>query len=522
MRRSRSNRRRLSRCGVALLITMIVVMLYVILSHHYIYLATGYSQLIANDRDEKVALWSARGGVYRARAQIKLDAELNFDSLNEDWARPIELGETDVAEGVEAEVTVLDEEGKFNIFLLVADGVDPQSKRHAEESFERLVEILRRQDRRLAGIRDYVDDWDEPEANRDDPTATQIIRGVVDYIKKEGREDGTQATFSKDDGSRFGVPKQSAYSLLTIRELLFVERMNERILYGIDPALVTPENPEGNIQQEEERLRREYDALSGERLSRNAARLQEADSRRITDANDKSYSRHPLPLADYITIWGDGRININTASREVLLAMSQHLTWQMVEDIVEARDAAVARERAIEEGNEADPQDQPPPPLAGEDGSTESTVDEDNRSFRAADVASAVAFYNRIYQNISGDRGEEYQPVQQVEQLPQEWQSAFADLQPFLTVRSRHFRVRSTAKVEKIRKTYEAVFRRDAGTAQPQPNQPAQPNQPGQPGQPNQPAQPAQPAQPRRSIDDPVIPDEPNVRVTLLYFDEVD
>lgn len=523
---------------MALLLTMIIVMLYAILSHHYIYLATSYSRLVANDRDEKVAYWVARGGMYRARATLKLDSELSFDSLNEDWTRPVigisEKGEEyvgdspiprrDVPEGVDAEVTITDEESRFNILLLQYEAQDPKVKNLIKEAFERLVELTRRQDRRLRDLEDF----DQPNRNPDDPEPSQIYDGIVRYLKMTETDQGDDASFNAAKKTGASTKKNSPYTLLTIKELLMAERMTPNVLLGFDPALVTPNNPDGKTdeqRQEEEEYRKssEYDPLTGNALSDRDREKWGADSARVTASDQKSYSRSPLPLADYITIWGDGRINVNTASREVLLALSKHLTWQMVDDILVARDAAKAREQAVDEGNEADPVEEETNPT-NTDGTNTGAEPEDNRSFRAADLASSVAFYNRIYQNIIDERTGEAPPAVASEaELPKEWVDAFNDLRIFLTVRSRYFRVKSTAKVDKIRRTIECVYRRDQAPATPtnntnnnnNANPPA--NNSGTPNTTNPPA-----TNTTTNDEDIVIPDEPAIRLTLIYYNETD
>lgn len=327
------------------------------------------------------------------------------------------------------------------------------------------------------------------------------------------------------------MKKQSPYTLLTIKELLLAERMTPSVLLGYDPALVSPGNPTGkpdeDLQAErEEREAREFDPLTGQPLSGRDLDKWGADSSRVAAADDRSYSRRPLPLVDYITNFGDGRINVNTASREVLLALSEHLTWQMVEDILVARDAAKARETAVEQGREADPVDPNAAPPVGETGNPATGEEPDNRSFRAADIASATAFYNRIVQNIVDDRGNTPEPAAGEEGVPEAWKLAFEDLRPFLTVRSRHFRVRSSAKVDKIRRTLEAVFRRDQGGATPAPaaNPAPTPNQPGTNPTPTPTPTPSTPNDTTGTgrAGDPIIPNEPNVRLSLVYLNDVD
>jgi general secretion pathway protein K len=42
-------------------------------------------------------------------------------------------------------------------------------------------------------------------------------------------------------------------------------------------------------------------------------------------------------LADYLTVYGDGKINVNSASKDVLMALSNDMTETAVDSIIESR-----------------------------------------------------------------------------------------------------------------------------------------------------------------------------------------
>src|SRR5690606_2506225 len=110
--------------------------------------------------------------------------------------------------------------------------------------------------------------------------------------------------------------------------------------------------------------------------------IRDGNDRRVEGHMEEETTERPLNLSKYITIWGDGKININTAAHPVLLALSSHLTDQMVQDILRARDQARDDyEKAREEG------DTPPPP-AGATAGEGQAEEEDRNSFRAADIAN--------------------------------------------------------------------------------------------------------------------------------------
>jgi type II secretory pathway component PulK len=467
--------RRTSRRGIVLL-------LYIILSAHYIFLVRDYAPIVSTGRDETIGFWSARGGIYRARAQLKLDIQDKYDSLNEDWARPVVYGAGDAPDGLQPKVMVTDEESKFNVAMLAYTKFSKQDAQAVLDFFDRLMAVLDRTDKRLAdGFKSRDLDYSRPEADRDDSRAGQIADSIKDYLLKRDSDDSDQATFDSDWKGSKSLKKQSPYPLLTIRELLFAEKMTPRILFG---DRVSEETGSNSRRPEDDRNNRDtrwnsddnhYDPLTGKALNEQDLKNQQADADRVADADSRSFSVNRLPLADYLTLWGDGKININTCTREVLLAMSEHLTWDMVDQIIRARDEAYDREAHVRDGTVADPNDAQPDTTGTTGTTTGSTtaVTQDKRSFVAADIASANAFYTRVTNNLKdpNDTGSTTggsttggNTAGAATTAPKEWQDAFKDMRLFLTVRSKYFRVRASCQVQNITKTLEAVFRRDAGT----------------------------------------------------------
>ncbi len=472
-----------SKQGIALLMTLIVVILFAIIAFHYVYVTKTYTLVVNNQRDEVTASWLARGGLYRARAQLKLDEELAFDSLNEDWARPLVYGEDDSPTGLQPNVRISDEESKFNILLLDWEDASEENQERIRETFVRLIRVLRRKDERLKLGEDGESIRSTRGSRDDDDISPKALHdGIRDYLKKREKDLDRKITFNKGEKEK-GSVKASPFALLTLRELIHAEKMTEKVLFG-------PQNMVFRIHHEDqdEEDKREYDPATGYALNEREQALQAADSSRIQDDLARSRSERSLPLADYLTLWGDGRINMNTASREVLLALSEHLSWDMVEDILRARDEAYDRERLIEEEEEAEPNNALP---------EEDEEEEDQRSFRDEDLNSALNFYNRIYQNLeTSEDGTPRDPVDAPENVPEAWRNAFNDMQPFMKARSRYFKVRSHVEHKKMRvkKTYTAVYRRDRLQESP--------------------------SEKELSFNEENLPDEPDIALTLIFLDE--
>ena len=174
---------------------------------------------------------------------------------------------------------------------------------------------------------------------------------------------------------------------------------------------------------------------------------------------------------------------------EVLLALDERLTWAVVEQILTAReqdrqDIVTAEENGGEFPIEDDP-------LPTEEGEPEE--EEDQASFRAADIANFQAFVARV----AGEAQEGEEPA--VEGLDAE---IYAGFRPWLVVRSSVFVVEVAATSGKVTRTIRAVYRRTGRNAAGQP--PA--------GQPNAATDP-------NAAEDDGLPKEPDILLTLLFKD---
>ena len=221
--------RRSNEAGVALLITLLVLVLIVILAMEIFRSGARAAQTGAYGRDSIRGTIIAEAGLAAARIALRESAkDYNYDTLDQLWSRPvppIELGDGTVL------VTVEDEERKINLNKLVLpNGIAPDDQRVAV--FRKLLAVL-----------------------EIDPS---LADAVVDWL-------------DVDDTTRAGGP-ESPYYL----------------------SLPYPYRAKNDL----------FDTLDELRLVRG-----------ITSEKFEQ-------LKPFITVQSSGKVNINTAPKEVLMALS--------------------------------------------------------------------------------------------------------------------------------------------------------------------------------------------------------
>jgi general secretion pathway protein K len=151
-------RRRGNEKGIALLVTLLILVLIVALVHEVFRIGAQSAQSGAYGRDSIRCILLAEGGTGAARIALRVDARDNqYDTLDEVWSRaalPITLGDGEVR------VTIEDEERKIDLNrLMLPNGNAPDDRRLAV--FQRLLDILGI-DRTVA---DAVVDWLDNDEN---------------------------------------------------------------------------------------------------------------------------------------------------------------------------------------------------------------------------------------------------------------------------------------------------------------------------------------------------------------------
>ncbi|MGE5285500.1 MAG: type II secretion system minor pseudopilin GspK [Actinomycetota bacterium] len=152
------NCRRGNERGIALLVTLLILVLILALAYEVFRTGAQSAQTGAYGRDSIRCILLAEAGTGAARIALRLDARDNqYDTLDEYWSRaalPITLGDGEV------QVTIEDEERKIDLNrLMLPNGIAPDERRLAV--FQRLLDILGI-DRAVA---DAVVDWLDNDEN---------------------------------------------------------------------------------------------------------------------------------------------------------------------------------------------------------------------------------------------------------------------------------------------------------------------------------------------------------------------
>lgn len=517
--------RRRSKRGFALLMVMILVILLSILVLSFVQDVSRELMVTKNARSDLQAAYLAQMGLIRGQVLLKLDEHPDYDSLNESWSQPLTWngetwGSAELSGGGDEtpeppEVLISDEERKFNLLTLVR-GNQVQRQR-AAEVLARLIDICQRRDPRL-------DDWLDGEARRvrgigDDLENTDtLVRNLISYLEERASEDSDNLEISVgaagDDPDVRSMKKQTPYEMLTIGELLQVEGWTEELLFGKvgDPPRTRAytRRDEYRVEQAEEREGRDWRELTEEERFEHRR-----DS--IEGSDDRSRSPDPLPLMSYLTLYSTGRININTAPREVILALHEDLTWLSVDQIVTAREQARMDVVTAEETGEL-PYDEDELYPTGEEMPMEE--EEDNASFRPDDLANFQAFVDRV--NSGGQGGEEEEETEglgaQAEEFETDSMVAFSEefteeiytgIRPWLVVESSVFSVESSATVDNLTHTIRAIFRRSGQNEDEEEELPENPEEQPTPLT----------TGPGETIDPEALPPEPQIQLRLLLRD---
>jgi hypothetical protein len=507
-----------SRRGGTLIMVLLLVMTMSVLVLSLGNIVIREVSQTANVRDDTRAVYLAEMGLVRGQVMLMLDEHADYDSLNEIWTKSFTwegetFGDDSMAgqwgsggsfggSGSRAgrssrfdehesaggggssgaadkppEVFIVDEERKFNLLTLVRG--NNEQKRMAAEVLTRLIEICRRQDDRLIldgqvrRVRRIGEDSMNPDT---------LVRNLIRYLEERPSDDAGRMEMDfgpEDEIDQRSMRKQTPYEMLTISELLLVEGWTRELLHG--PA---------RIEEEEDPYERDFESrFAGRRGSSEVLEREFEEKRRsIEAADERSRDPDPIGLIHYITLYSTGRININTAAREVLLALSPDITWETVERIITAREQDRRDVIEAEETGEL--------PMAELPGADEEV--EDNASFRPQDLANYQAFVSRV--NNEMPEGGEQAQLSHLDDFNEEIYNA---IRPWLTVISSVFTVESSATVGKVTHSLKAVFRRSN----------VEPQQPqGNNGAPQQPQQPT----PLRSNED-ALPPMPEIRLTLLF-----
>ncbi|MBK8206470.1 MAG: general secretion pathway protein GspK [Planctomycetes bacterium] len=490
---------RSQRRGFALMVVLILVIMLAVLVYGLQSDVQREAAVSGNVRDDLRAAYLAQMALIRGQVILRLDKASDYDSLNEEWSKPLSWegetwGDDGSSEGDRPKdpmVLISDEDRKFNLLMLVRGTEDQQKE--AAEVLKRLIDICRRTDERLEGTSERLGEKildGTPRNTRNlgedsDVNTATLVSNLVKYLQERLTEESDELEFTAtEDGDVRSMKKQTPYEMLTLGELLQVEGWTEKLLYG--PVRKADAPIEKGSSDEPEEYRPWNELTDEERFEQTRAAVESADLR--------SRDPNPLGIIHYLTLYTSGRININTASRELLLALDADLTWDVVDQILTAREQDRQDVAEAEETGEI-PVDEPPP-------EGEEEEEEDKASFRAQDIAAYAAFVTRV----SGEQTEEGAAAPEIKDFTEE---IFNRFKPWLTVRSTVYSVEASATAGKVTHSIRAVYRRTGSNQAAAPAAPAA----GQPA----PATPAAPAEGEAAEDG--FPPEPKIKLTLLFRD---
>jgi general secretion pathway protein K len=163
-------------------------------------------------------------------------------------------------------------------------------------------------------------------------------------------EDGLITVFIEDEKARFNIADLvTDYGIEDKRRRVMLERIFETLYLDTNVIdAITDWQDEDEVPQGGGAESYYYNARDPSYRVRNAPVLTTGELLLIKDVDRELLFLSPSarsapipegyrPLYDYLTVYGDGKININTASIPVLLSLSQDIDESIVGDIMEYR-----------------------------------------------------------------------------------------------------------------------------------------------------------------------------------------
>jgi type II secretory pathway component PulK len=364
--------------GVVLLTVVLVIVLLAVLVMQFIYLSLLDKKMASGARDSTEAYYLARSGISQAIALLEEDKlsdldtggsgetvsnagqtkeagqeeDEGIDSLEEEWAKP----SSSVKLGVgEFSFKITDEDRKYNLNLLLENAVKDIASARTELS---------------GGEPEGEEEKEEVKAeDRDDPLKKREREKKKEEEeekeKEEEEDDKEKAGEDDDDDDKIEIDDESP-EYLSVKILL--ERIRELAdeADGIDPfAISLFDTPKGTLDAIvdwfEDKPGGSIDGIerSGpmETIGELALvkdmtetmlmgwplreEIEVADKKDELELIDPWAEKPFLGLRGYLTVYGDGKVNINTAPREVLEVMLQDENddqMTLADDIIAARE----------------------------------------------------------------------------------------------------------------------------------------------------------------------------------------
>ncbi len=270
----------------------------------------------------------------------KEEGEGGSDHLEEDWAQPQEAVKLGAGEFV---FKIVDEDRKFNVNLLAEEAVDKvlAAREEAEALGEEEIEEETAEvgeEGETAGTEqegegkvqseEETGDEDEEETKIDEDMK-EVFERLLDKLEVTGPSEMVKNFIDWIDNDDDGTAENDYYSALepgyVCKNAPFDSTGEFALLRDMDAKLYRGENPREKI----ETIREEADYLY------------------LVEDEEFPGLRH------YLTAYSDGKINVNTASREVLEAVLGEDHEDLADEIIKVREELIVEdEHAFKEVNE--------------------------------------------------------------------------------------------------------------------------------------------------------------------------
>ncbi len=285
------------RRAVVLILVLWIVIVLTIMAYSLIFQATSEATVTGLRKRELQADMLARAGIAKAIVDLRNDLIFStdddiprFDAEGDVWARP-EEGKDEVVLGnddnAHYSVRVYDEEGLFNLNRMSASNM---------MLLQTIIERIGYDEEDAEIVAAAIVDWRDSDTTPALPNAPHTEEGMAYAMLR--LEDLGQRGRVRDEDIQPIIFRNENF--LTVDELLEV--------YGVTPDLYFgPGTPEAEYYTQK------FGGPEGERFHI------EERTRHRRPVNEE----RPLGLRDYFTVYGEGRLNINTAPHHVLAALAE-------------------------------------------------------------------------------------------------------------------------------------------------------------------------------------------------------
>lgn len=277
--------------GVALIMTLLLLALLLVLVLDLAYDARINLRLVTNHRDDDQMHYAIRGEIEKVRAILRYDfQDGDVDSTQDEWAQS---GLAETYNDVNVSVRIEDESRKFNLLWLVEPDMEQEKKAKKRKREDRDIDEETGADKTTTGKPDenlkkkreranemlvtLIDEFRQnTEHDLSESDARAYARAIADYLNRGSK------------GSSSSIPRAPTTdgSPITVDEVLLAPGVDEDLLYDF------------------------YDEETGEIVP---------------------------GLQNYVTIWSDGAININTACENVLRILFDEKDRDKARDLAEYR-----------------------------------------------------------------------------------------------------------------------------------------------------------------------------------------